>query len=81
MPSHRVAVELDRPGVTTYAVQSDGADTVAGLIGPDDMKGISPDELCRRLGRMILNGSEEGRELLARRRESNDYPPKVRPAT
>jgi hypothetical protein len=25
--------------------------------------------------------AEEGRELLARRRESKDYPPKVRPST
>lgn len=81
MPSHRVAIELDRPGVTTYAVQPDGSDTVAGLIGPDDMKGISPDELCRRLGRMILNGSEEGRRLLAMRRKAKDYPPKTRPET
>ena len=81
MPSHRVAVELDRPGVTIYEVQPDGTDRIDGLIRPDDMKGISPDELCRRLGRMILNGSEEGRELLARRREARDYPPKVRSAT
>ena len=65
MPSHRVAVELDRPGITTYAVQTDGSDRVDGLIGAADLKGISPDELCRRLGRMILNGSSEGRELLA----------------
>jgi hypothetical protein len=81
MPSHRVAVELDRPGVTTYAVQPDGTDNVAGSIGPDDMKGISPDELCRRLGRMILNGSEEGRQLLAKRRESKDYPTNARSST
>lgn len=76
MPSHRVAIEIDRPGITTYAVQPDGSDTVAGLIGPGDMKGISPDELCRRLGRMILNGSDQGRQLLAQRRESKDYPTK-----
>lgn len=79
MPSHRVAVQLDRPGVTTYAVQPDGTDTVQCYIGPEDMKGISPDELCRRLGRMILNESEDGRQLLAKRREARDYPTKPRP--
>lgn len=81
LPSHRVAIELDRPGITTYEVQSDGTDNIAGLIGPGDMKGISPDELCRRLGRMILNGSEEGRQLLAKRRESKDYPTNARSST
>jgi hypothetical protein len=81
MPSHRVAIELDRPGITTYAVQPDGTDTVQGLMGPDDMKGISPDEMCRRLGRMILNESEEGRELLARRRAARDYPTNARSST
>ena len=81
MPSHRVAIEPERPGITTYAVQDDGKDVVDGLIGPDDMKGISPDELCRRLGRMILNGSEEGRQLLARRREARDYPTNARSST
>jgi hypothetical protein len=81
MPSHRVAIELDRPGITTYAVQPDGTDTVQGLMGPEDMKGISPDEMCRRLGRMILNESEEGRELLARRRTARDYPTNARSST
>jgi hypothetical protein len=71
-PSHRVAVEPDRPGVTIYEVQPDGTDRIDGLIRPDDMKGLSPDELCRRLGRMILNSSEEGRQLLASRRGSKD---------
>lgn len=81
MPSHRVAIELDRPGITTYAVQPDGSDTVAGLMGPDDMKGISPAEMCRRLGQMILMGSEEGRELLERRRAAGDYPTNARSST
>lgn len=81
MPSHRVAIELDRPGITTYAVQPDGSDTIAGLLGPDDMKGISPAEMCRRLGAMILNGSDEGRELLARRRGAKDYPTNARSST
>lgn len=74
VPSHRVAVEPDRPGITTYAVQADGSDLLAGFIGPEDMKGVSPDELCRRLGRMILNGSDEGRQLLDTRRGAKDYP-------
>jgi hypothetical protein len=81
MPSHRVAIELDRPGITTYAVQPDGTDVVAGLLGPDDMKGISTAEMCRRLGAMILTGSEEGRELLERRRAAGDYPTKARSST
>lgn len=68
MPSHRVAIEIDRPGVTTYDVQLDGSDRVAGFIGPAGLEGISADELCRRLGRMILNGSSEGRALLERQR-------------
>jgi len=81
MPSHRVAIELDRPGITTYAVQADGTDVVAGFIGPEDMKGVSPGELCRRLGQMILNGSDEGRQLLVKRRESKDYPTNARSST
>ncbi len=81
MPSHRVAIEVDRPGITTYAVRPDGTDVVDGLIGPDDMTGISPDELSRRLGKMILNNSEDGRELLAKRREARDYPTNARSST
>jgi hypothetical protein len=69
MPSHRVAIEVDRPAITTYAVQPDGTDVVDGLIRPDDLPGLSPDELCRRLGRIILNRSEEGRQLLANQRQ------------
>jgi hypothetical protein len=70
MPSHRVAIELDRPAITTYAVQPDGTDRIAGLIRPDDLPDLSPDELCRRLGRMILLGSEEGRQLMANQRKT-----------
>jgi hypothetical protein len=81
MPSHRVAIELDRPGITTYAVCPDGTDVVAGFMGPDDMKGISPAEMCRRLGSMILIASEEGRELLERRRAAADYPTNARSST
>lgn len=64
MPSTRVAIEPDRPGITTYAVQPDGRDVVDGFIGPDALKNLDPDELCRRLGHMILVRTPEGRKLL-----------------
>jgi hypothetical protein len=64
MPSHRVAIEPDRPGITTYAVQKDGTDMVDGFIGPDQIKVLSPDQLCQRLGHMILISTPEGRQLL-----------------
>jgi hypothetical protein len=64
LPAHRVAIEPDRPAITTYAVQPDGGDVVDGLIGPDEIASLSPEELCRRLGHMLLIRTPEGRRLL-----------------
>jgi hypothetical protein len=63
-PSHRVAVDTDRPCIQAYEVQEDGSDVIGTMIGPDEIASMTPDEICHRLGRMLLYRTKAGRKIL-----------------
>lgn len=63
-PSHRIAVDSERPCVQVYEVRPDGADVVGAMVTPDKIAAMTTDELCHEIGRTVLFSSREGRRLL-----------------